>query len=64
VREQILAGDANIGCRQWRNANPAALSHFDTDNRRFTVDIDTPEDIATFERNTGHALRWPASASV
>jgi len=63
VREQILAGEANIGCRQWRNANPAAVSHFDTDNRRFTVDIDTPEDIATFERNTGHALRWPANAA-
>ncbi len=64
VREQILAGDANIGCRQWRNTHPQAVSHFDTDNRRFTVDIDTPEDIASFERRTGHALRWPASASV
>ena len=63
VREQILAGDANIGCRQWRNAHPEAVSHFDTDNRRFTVDIDTPEDLASFERCTGHALRWPASAS-
>lgn len=63
VREQILAGDANIGCRQWRNAHPEAVSHFDTDNRRFTVDIDTPEDLASFERSTGHALRWPASAS-
>jgi CTP:molybdopterin cytidylyltransferase MocA len=64
VREQILAGEANIGCRQWRNAHPEAVSHFDTDNRRFTVDIDTPEDIASFEHATGHALRWRASASA
>lgn len=64
VREQILAGDASIGCRQWRHAHPEAVSHFDTDNRRFTVDIDTPADLASFERRTGHALRWPATASA
>jgi len=64
VREQILACAVNIGCRQWRNANPAAVSHFDTDSQHFTADIDTPEDIAAFERNTGHALRWPASGPV
>ena len=64
VREQILAGDANIGCRQWRHAHPEAVSHFDTDNRRFTVDIDTPEDIEDFQRHTGHALRWPAAAAL
>jgi molybdenum cofactor cytidylyltransferase len=64
VREQILAGDLNIGCRQWREAHPAAVAHFDTDNRRFVVDVDTPEDIERFERDTGHALRWPASAAA
>jgi molybdenum cofactor cytidylyltransferase len=62
VRTQILAGEAHIGCRQWRAANPQAVSHFDTDNRRFTLDIDTPADIENFERHTGHALRWPAEA--
>ncbi len=60
VREQILAGSANLGCRQWRAAHPEAVDYFETDNRRFKVDIDTPEDIAAFERSTGHALRWPA----
>ena len=34
-----------------------------TDNRRFTLDLDTPEDIESFERLTGHALRWPAEAA-
>ena len=60
VRDQILAGDANIGCRQWRAANPQAVQAFVTDNHRYRVDIDSEDDIARFERNTGHRLRWPA----
>jgi CTP:molybdopterin cytidylyltransferase MocA len=63
VREQILAGEGSIGCRQWRSANPRAVHHFDTDSRRFIIDLDTPEDVELFERNTGHALRWPAGAA-
>jgi CTP:molybdopterin cytidylyltransferase MocA len=61
VREQILAGDAHVGCRQWRGAHPDAVTPFVTDNRRYKVDIDTPEDLERFERETGHALRWPAA---
>jgi molybdenum cofactor cytidylyltransferase len=59
VREQILAGDATLGCRQWRMAHPGAVAAFDTDNRHYRVDIDTPEDIERFERETGRSLRWP-----
>ena len=58
VREQILAGSTNIGCRQWQAAHAEAVSPFITDNRRYKVDIDTPEDLARFEQDTGHALRW------
>ncbi len=61
VREQILAGDANVGCRQWRGAHPQAVHRFETDIRRFRVDLDTPEDIERFTRETGHALKWPAA---
>jgi molybdenum cofactor cytidylyltransferase len=61
VREQILAGQANVGCRQWQAANAQAVHAFDTDNRRYKVDIDTPDDLAAFERDTGHVLRWPAA---
>jgi CTP:molybdopterin cytidylyltransferase MocA len=60
VREQVLAGAATIGCRQWQAAHPEAVAPFVTDNRRYRIDIDTPEDLARFERDTGHALRWPA----
>jgi len=61
VRDRILAGDAHVGCRQWRQAHPDAVAPFVTDNRRYKVDVDTPEDLERFERETGHALRWPAA---
>jgi len=61
VREQILWGAANVGCRQWQAANAQAVAPFVTDNRRYRVDIDTPEDLEQFSRSTGHTLRWPAS---
>jgi len=64
VREQILAGAANVGCRQWQSAHADAVAPFVTDNRRYKVDIDTPEDIERFERETGHALRWPATVAA
>ena len=64
VRQQILAGDANVGCRQWRAANPQAVAWLDTDNQRYRVDVDTEADIARFERETGHALRWPAGLDL
>jgi len=60
VREQVLAGEVNVGCRQWQAAHPEAVAPFVTDNRRYRVDVDTPEDLERFERETGHALRGPA----
>lgn len=61
VREQILAGEAHVGCRQWQADNAAAVHAWENDNRRYRVDIDTPEDLQAFEASTGHVLRWPAS---
>jgi CTP:molybdopterin cytidylyltransferase MocA len=59
VREQILKSDLNIGCRQWQSNHPEFVSPFVTGNRRYRVDLDTEEDIARFERETGHQLKWP-----
>lgn len=61
VREAILAGGADLGCRQWQQAHPDAVHRFETDNRNYRVDIDTEDDRERFERETGHALRWPAA---
>lgn len=61
VREQILHGAANVGCRQWRQAHPEGVAPFDCDNRRYRVDIDTAADLERFEQDTGHRLQWPAA---
>lgn len=61
VREQVLAGDVKLGCRQWRAAHPEAVQAFVTDNRRYRVDIDSETDRQRFEAETGHRLNWPAA---
>ena len=64
VKDEILAGSVNVGCRQWQAKHPERVEAFVTDNRRYRVDIDTPEDLERFERETGHALCWPARQAV
>jgi molybdenum cofactor cytidylyltransferase len=61
LRDEWLAGDVNAACRRWREANPERVSWLDTDNSRYRVDIDTPEDLQRFTERTGHTLRWPAA---
>jgi CTP:molybdopterin cytidylyltransferase MocA len=63
VLAQILVGEAQVGCRQWQAAHPAAVAPFDTENRRYRVDIDTLDDLERFARDTGHSLRWPAAVT-
>jgi len=62
VREQILHSGLQVGCRQWQSTHPELVTPFETDNRRYQVDLDTEDDIVRFERETGHRLRWPAIA--
>ena len=64
VREQILQHDVNIGCRQWQDGHPDSVHRFDTDNRRYRIDLDTPEDIERFTRETGHVLKWPEGLAL
>ena len=61
LRDEWLAGAADLACRRWRLAHPERVRWFDTDNRRYRIDIDTPEDIDRFAAETGHTLNWPAS---
>lgn len=60
VREQILAGDANMGGKQWQAAHPEVVQRWVTTNQRYGTDVDTLEDIETLAECTGHRLRWPA----
>jgi molybdenum cofactor cytidylyltransferase len=64
LRDEWLAGDANAACRQWRDAHPERVRWFDTDNPRYRVDIDTPDDLARFTASTGHTLAWPAALAT
>ncbi|MBO9514677.1 MAG: nucleotidyltransferase family protein [Variovorax sp.] len=64
LRDEWLAGDANAACRRWREAHPERVRWFDSDNARYRVDIDTPEDITAFTARTGHELRWPVPLAV
>ncbi len=61
LRELWLAGGADLDCRQWREQHPERVRWFDTDNRRYSLDIDTPEDLERFAAGTGHRLEWPAA---
>jgi molybdenum cofactor cytidylyltransferase len=61
LREEWLAGGADLACRKWRERNPGRVRWLDTDNQRYSVDIDTPEDLERFAASTGHRLAWPAA---
>ena len=60
VRQQILAGDANLGCRQWQSAHPDQVHAWISTNSRYRTDVDTMEDIAALAVRTGNRLEWPA----
>ena len=64
VRDDILAGESNVGCKQWQASNPSLVHHWATSNARYRVDVDTPDDIAALEARTGHKLKWPSVAVV
>ena len=64
LRDEWLAGDVNMACRRWREAHPERVHWFDTDNGRYRVDIDTPDDLLRFTERTGHSLRWPATLTT
>lgn len=64
VREQILLGDANVGCRQWQAAHPAQVHAWLNSNSRYRTDVDTPEDIEALAARTGHRLKWPLDLQV
>jgi molybdenum cofactor cytidylyltransferase len=62
VRDQILAGEARIGCKQWQSAHPEAVHHWVSTNQRYRTDVDSLDDIEALAARTGHRLRWPAEA--
>lgn len=64
IRDEILAGDLKFGCRQWIADHPDRVTPFTTENLHYVVDLDTPDDLARFQRVYGHPLRWPADLDL
>lgn len=60
VRDEILAADSTVGCRQWQSANPNSVQRWSTPNPRYRLDMDTVEDIELLALQTGHRLQWPS----
>ena len=61
ARDDILASDRNLGCRHLVDRNPDLVFVHETANRRFVTDLDTPEDIARLQAETGWRFELPTS---
>ena len=63
LRDQWLAGDAEMTCRNWRRKYPETVFWFEPKNDHWFVDIDEEVDIVNFETKTGRPLRWPEAVT-
>ena len=59
VMAQILAGDEHMGARQWQQANPEAVYHWETPHAHYRLDVDNEADRQALEKLTGQSLSWP-----
>jgi molybdenum cofactor cytidylyltransferase len=58
VRDAILAGNANFGCKQWQVAHPEAVLRWATPNPNYCTDVDSEQDIQALAERTGQRLLW------
>ena len=61
ARADILAGESDYGCKEWRQSHAAHTYKLPSDNLHFVTDLDQPEDVAGFEKQHGMKLQWPAN---
>jgi molybdenum cofactor cytidylyltransferase len=59
VLAQILAGDEQMGARQWQRTHPEAVYRWETPHGHYRLDVDNEDDRQAFEQLTGQNLRWP-----
>ena len=58
---EILASDANLGCRHLIERRPEFVHVHETANHRFVTDLDTPEDVESLAGRTGWRFEVPAA---
>ncbi|WP_300557906.1 nucleotidyltransferase family protein [Limnohabitans sp. Rim8] len=63
VVSQIMAGDVQMGARQWQKAHPNESYRWKTPDARYCLDVDNEEDRQTVETLTGQSLIWPHDLS-
>lgn len=56
----ILAGDAQLGGKQWQAAHPEQVYLWPAPNRHYFVDVDTPQDLESLAAQWGSRLSWPS----
>lgn len=61
---EMLEGGQAVACRKYIDSHPQQVHVYQTDNDRFVIDLDAPEDIAAFEKRTGWKLAMPAAANA
>ena len=59
VRQDILAGSTERGCKQWQQTYPQAVQRWATTDRAYFTDLDTPEDVHNLRVSTGWTIDWP-----
>ena len=56
-RDQILAGDRNLGCKRLIEKNPALVTALEMDNDHVVFDLDTPDDYCAAAAAAGRDIR-------
>jgi molybdenum cofactor cytidylyltransferase len=59
VCREILRGTADLGARQWMDANPSQVAWFESHNTHYCEDVDCPEDLERIARQNRCTMRWP-----
>lgn len=60
---QMLASGKQVAGRKFIDEHPELVHIHESDNHRFILDLDTREDITTFEKQTGFTIELPASSA-
>ncbi len=59
VVTEILAGNVQMGVRQWQQTHPDQVYHWETGHFPYRLDVDDEDDCHTVHTLTGQKLRWP-----
>lgn len=64
VKEAILMGVGQLGCKQWQTQHPQHVHTWETANPHYRQDVDSPQDLQALAQRSGHRLTWPASLAL